>query len=100
MVEVVGVYTDASGPHERQIISDPKRRSRAPMFGVAAGFTTPIGTGYQFRLEARDMITSLSRVAGPANNLAISPVATRYYHHFALVLGLDVVLERKRGRRY
>jgi hypothetical protein len=39
-------------------------------------------------------------VTGPANDLAIAPTASKYYHHFALVMGLDIVLERKRGRRY
>jgi hypothetical protein len=100
MVEVVGAYVDATGPHERQIIADENPKSRAPMFGLAAGFTSPIGTGYQFRLEARDMIASLERITGPANDLAVAPTATRYYHHFALILGFDVILEKKRGRRY
>lgn len=99
-VEVVGAYVDASGPRERQIIGDPKPRQRSPMLGLAAGFTSPIGTGYQLRLEARDMIASLERITGPANDLAVAPTATRYYHHFVLILGFDVVLEQKRGRRY
>jgi hypothetical protein len=99
-VEVIGAYVDGTGPQERQVIFDQSPRRRTPMFGAAAGFTSPLGTGYQFRLEVRDVMTSLERVTGPANDLAISPVATSFYHHFALILGFDVVLERKRGRRY
>lgn len=99
-VEVVGAFVDGGGARERQIIADNNSAKTSPMFGAAAGFTTAIGSGYQFRLELRDMFTSLARVTGPANDLAISPVERRFYHHFALVLGLDVVLERKRGRRY
>jgi len=99
-VEVVGDYVDGSGAQERQVISDQTPRHLSPMVGVATGFTTPLGPGYQIRIEARDVITSLERVTGAANDLTIAPVASRYYHHFALILGLDVVLERKRGRRY
>lgn len=99
-VEVVGDYVDGTGPQERQVISDQTPRHLSPMFGVATGFTTGLGPGYQLRVEARDVITSLERVTGAANDLTIAPVASRYYHHFALILGLDVVLERKRGRRY
>ena len=99
-VEVIGDYVDGTGPQERQLISDQTPRHLSPMFGMATGFTTGLGPGYQMRIEARDVITSLERVTGAANDLTIAPVASRYYHHFALILGLDVVLERKRGRRY
>jgi hypothetical protein len=98
--EVVGTYVDASGVQERQIIRDGGGRGGSFMVGAAAGFTSPIGTGYQFRLEVRDIVASLSRVTGAASDLTISPTDRRYFHHLALVLGLDVVLERKRGRRY
>jgi len=98
--EVVGAYADAGGVQERQIIEDINGRGASFMVGVAAGITTPIGTGYQFRLEVRDIVNSLTRVTGPANDLAIAPTESKYYHHLGLVMGLDIVLERKRGRRY
>jgi hypothetical protein len=98
--EVVGAYVDAVGLKERQIIEDLGGRGASFMIGAAAGITTPLGSGYQFRLEVRDIVNSLTRVTGPANDLAIAPTASKYYHHFALVMGLDIVLERKRGRRY
>lgn len=95
-----GVFATGAGVQERQVIADPSPRSITPMFGAAAGFTSPLGPGYQFRLEVRDVITSLPRLTGPTNALGIGPTAARYYHHFALTLAFDVVLERKRGRRY
>src|SRR5262245_53858492 len=98
--EVVGAYVDAGGVHERQIIEDISGRGARFMVGAAAGLTTPLGPGYQFRLEVRDVMTSLTRVTGPANDLAIAPTDSKYYHHLGLVFGLDIVLERKRGRRY
>jgi hypothetical protein len=98
--EVVGAYVDAGGVQERQIIEDINGQGTSFMLGAAAGFTTPIGQGYQFRLEVRDIVNSLTRVTGPANDLGIAPTDSKYFHHLGLVMGLDIVLERKRGRRY
>ncbi|HEV2672098.1 MAG TPA: hypothetical protein VGU74_13470 [Gemmatimonadales bacterium] len=91
------------GPQQIPFISDPSPRSSGPMFGLAAGFTQPLGRdgGYQFRLEARDVISSFERVTGQADPVTLlAPTEIKSYHHFALVLGLDVVLEQSRGRRY
>ena len=98
--EVVGTYVEAGGIRERQIIEDINGTGASFMTGFAAGITTPIGKGYQFRLEARDVITSLTRVTGPANDLAIAPTDSKYFHHWGRVMALDIVLEQKRGRRY
>jgi len=98
--EVVGAYSDGTGVHERQLIQDLRPGGLKPMFGVAGGITSPIGSGYQFRLEMRDLIVSMERVTGPANDLTVAAVENHFFHHFALILGLDVVLERRRGRRY
>ncbi len=81
-------------------LSDPNPRRVSPMFGAAVGFTRPISPGYQFRWEIRDLLVPLARATGPASALAIAPIASRLYHHFSLILGLDVILEKKRGRRY
>ena len=98
--EVVGAWVDAGGIQERQIIEDINGRGASFMTGFAAGITTPIGQGYQYRLEARDVITPLTRVTGPANDFAIAPTDSKYFHHWGLVMALDIVLEQKRGRRY
>lgn len=102
-VEVVGNYLTAFGPQPILVIDDRSPRRAAPMFGLAAGVTTPLGKdrGYQFRLEMRDVITSIERVTGRADpRTLVAPKASRSYHHVALTIGLDVVLEQKRGRRY
>lgn len=96
-----GSYVTAAGPQPpRQVLADPNPRSTSVMLGAGIGFTSPVGAGYQFRLEIRDVVTSLDRLVGPANGLGIGPKAARSYHHVALTLGLGVVLEKKRGRRY
>lgn len=102
-VAVVGDYLTAFGPQPIPVIADPSPRRAAPLFGLAAGVTTPIGKdrGYQFRLEIRDVITSIERVTGPADaTTLIAPTASKSYHHLGLTIGLDIVLERTRGRRY
>jgi hypothetical protein len=99
-IDMAGVFTDASGTFERQVIADPKPRRTSPLVGLAAGFSTPLGPGYQFRFELRDQLIQLERLTGPGSAAGPSPTATKFYHHASLVLGLDVVLERKRGRRY
>lgn len=99
-IEMAGAFVTSSGVGVRQVISDPSPRRIGVMFGAAAGFTRPISPGYQFRWEVRDLIVSMERLTGPADALTIGPTAVRWYHHFSLILGFDVVLERKRGRRY
>lgn len=99
-IEMSGTFVASSSVGVREVISDPKPRHAAPLFGAAVGFTRPISPGYQFRWEVRDLLVSMSRATGPANGLGFPPTASKLYHHFSLVLGLDVVLERRRGRRY
>ena len=99
-IDVAGVFFDGSNFNTRQVIADPEPRHSAPMATLAAGLTSPLGTGYQFRLEVRDHLINLIRLTGPGSASGASPTASSYRHHIALTLGLDVVLEKKRGRRY
>ena len=99
-IGIDGAFVTASGVGVREVIADPKPQRTVGMFGGAVGFTRPISPGYQFRWEVRDLVVPMRRLTGPANALAIGPIASQLYHHFSLILGLDVVLEKKRGRRY
>ncbi len=100
-IEMAGAFIDNDGLlKERQVLADASPRRTSVMYGAATGFTSPLGPGYAFRLELRDVIVSVDRLVGPANALGIGPIASKAYHHISLTLGLDVVLERKRGRRY
>ena len=91
---------EALGSTPRAVIVDPspRRLSLNPL--VAAGLTTSLGTGYQLRLEVRDEFARLERMDASANALGEGPTSLKMFHHFALVIGLDVVLEQKRIRRY
>jgi hypothetical protein len=95
-----GGFVTAGGIGVRQVIGDPKPQRTVATFGAALGFTRQISPGYQFRWEVRDIAVPMKRLTGPANPLGAGPTASRLYHHFSLILGLDVVLEKKRGRRY
>ena len=102
-VAVTGNYLTPVGPELLPFVHDPSPRSAGPMFGLAVGLTEPLGKegGYQFRLEFRDAITGLERLTGPADPATlVAPTEIKSYHHFSLVIGLDVVLEKARGRRY
>lgn len=100
-VEVAGFFTDSIGNvGERVIIGDNDASRASPSAIVAAGLTAAIGTGYQLRLEVRDLIAGETVLTGSADGLGRAPTETRVRHHLGLTIGLDVVLERKRGRRY
>jgi hypothetical protein len=102
-IEISGAFVASSGIGIREVVSDPQPRRAKVLLGGALGFTRPISPGYQFRWEVRDLIVPLNRLTGPAipgSGAIVGPTASRLYHHFSLLLGLDVVLEKKRGRRY
>jgi hypothetical protein len=84
----------------RDIVVDTTPKSASWTVQVAAGFTSRLSPGYQIRFELRDAILPLERLVGPANISGLAPHETQVYHHLALVIGLDVVLEHQRGHRY
>jgi hypothetical protein len=99
-IDVAGAFFDGVSLNQRQVIIDLKPRHTDAMAALAAGFTSPLGPGYQFRLEVRDHIINLIKLTGPGSAAGASPTAPGYHHHIALTLGLDIVMEKKRGRRY
>jgi hypothetical protein len=98
--DVAGRYVAGGNVFSRQVIADdaPSRTSVGLLAG--AGFTSALGTGYQFRLEVRDIVSRLQRLQGPADPLGRAPTAVRFYHNIGVTMGLGIVLENKRGRRY
>lgn len=69
---------------------------------LAAGASFAIAKGYRLRVEARDNIFPVAVVTGPDLPTigATPPNAMATKQLFSLMIGFDVVLERKRGRRY
>lgn len=93
-------FVSGGATYSKAIVIDAKPREVSPSLLFAVGLTTALGPGYQFRLEVRDVLASQARLDAPVNGLGIGPSSTKMYHHVGLTMGLDVVLERKRGRRY
>jgi hypothetical protein len=72
-----------------------------PALAIGVGTTIAVGKAYQLRWEVRDNILGIQRVTGATAEAGeIPPHETAYKHHFSLLVGLDVVLERRPGRRY
>ena len=67
---------------------------------LAGGFTLQASPAYRFRLEIRDDIATHDQLTGPASATAIAPVTVAMRHRLGVLLGLDIVLEQKRPRRY
>jgi hypothetical protein len=95
--------TDANGnllTQERTVILDETETRLHPLLIAAVGLTFSVSPGYQLRMEVRDHVIVLRRPTGPANDLARADVESFLGHAPALVFGIDIVLEQRRGRRY
>lgn len=83
------------------IFEDEKRTRVSPSLALGVGATVQIGRSYHLRWEVRDNIVGIEAVTGPTDAPRFEPPHERAYKHlFSLLLGIDVVLERNRGRRY
>jgi hypothetical protein len=87
---------------ELVIYDDNNKGTRLrPAFGLGVGTTIAAGRGYQIRWEIRDNIVGIQRVTAASDGRGqVPPHETAYKHIFSLNVGLDVILERQRGRRY
>ena len=84
-----------------QVYNDDRKSRIGPALGLGIGLTTPISSGFQFRLELRDNILGIEKVDGasPENNFN-PPHGVTFKHLVGIIAGVDLVLERHRGRRY
>lgn len=100
VIEMAGRFATGGGIAERVLIEDDNTTTINPTFLGAVGVAVPISPGYQFRMEFRDHLLRLQRVTGPADAFAMAPTEGFFKHTLALVVGLDIILEQRRGRRY
>ncbi len=101
LIKVTGQHSTSLGPSDVPIYLDDSPDRLHPYVGLGLGVTAAAGKGYQFRLEIRDNYVRLPIPAGPTIHEALEPeTTTKGKHIFSLMIGFDVVLERKRGRRY
>ena len=100
-IKMTGQHNTVDGPSDVPIYTDASPDRLHPYVGLALGVTAVAGKGYQLRLEVRDNYLRLPVPDGPTIHEALEPnTVTRGKHIFSLMLGFDVVLERKRGKRY
>ncbi len=83
------------------VYRDEDVTSTSPYLALGAGFAASLGPGWQMRCELRDSWSSLPAVTGPTSRQGVEPeVGRRGHHQISFAVSIDVVLERKRGRRY
>ena len=100
-IRMVGHFPTAEGTADLIIYDDDHESRVEPQFALGAGFTAAIAPGYQLRWEIRDNITGVQIVtAATPEARTIPPHETAFKHLFSITIGFDVVLERRRGRRY
>ena len=103
-IEMMGTYTASDGTvSSSTVVSDTTPRNVAVQGTVGAGLAFTLGTGYQLRLEGRDVIALLDVVTGradPSSGTLAPPRSERFFHNFALTVALDVILEHSHRRRY
>jgi hypothetical protein len=100
-IRTIGLFPTADGVSELVVYDDESESRVAPVLGLGAGFTAAVARGYQLRWEVRDNIVGVQRVTGPSPQArTVPPHKMAYKHLFSMTIGFDVVLERRRGRRY
>jgi hypothetical protein len=82
------------------VYSDETPRSTTLYGSFGGGIAAFVGKAYRLRMEARDHYLGITRVVGPGVVGGRPPNRVEGKHVFSLMFGLDVVLERRRGRRY
>jgi hypothetical protein len=100
-IRTVGTFPTPDGPSDLVIYDDDHESRVSPVLGLGVGFTAAVAKGYQLRWEVRDNIAGVQRVtAATPQARTIPPHKMTYKHLFSLMIGFDVVLERRPGRRY
>jgi hypothetical protein len=104
-IEMVGVYGSGDHLNTSVVVADPNPVKTALQFTVGTGVAVSLGAGYQFWFEGRDGMAELERVTGPADpsgstGVLIPPHGGSVLHNFVFAMGLDVVFEKQRRRRY
>lgn len=100
--EMIGNYINADlEPVYVPIYPTEGSSSVSAQFAVGAGVTIPVSKAYHARIEGRATTFGLQVVDGPTDFQGMLPsTSTRYLTQFSILVGFDLVLEKKHGRRY
>lgn len=89
------------GSGEATVYDDQNPSTVRPYVSFGGGVVAVVGKGYQFRFEVRDNWVQVTKVTGGTSRQGVRPpTETVGKHLLTATVGFDVVLERKRGRRY
>lgn len=100
-IQMGGMISTPGGNFELLIYDDPSDTRVTTAFVFGAGFTAVLGKGWQLRTEVRDNVVSIATVTSPTSPGVYTPeIANEWKNLFSIVIGADIVLEKKRGRRY
>jgi hypothetical protein len=100
-ISMSGTFESDLGPVNLPVYVDDHESRVEPAAALGVGFTAAVAKGYQLRWELRDNVVGVQRVTAPAaESGVIPPHELDYKHLFSMTIGVDVVLERRRGRRY
>ena len=93
--------TTGSWISTRLFLSDQSARTLTWVATLGGGLTMALGPSYNVRVEMGEVFIALPVPTGPADVAStVAPVRWRTFHLPSLTLGLDVLLERRSGRRY
>ena len=96
-----GVHNTIDGPSDLPLYTDGNPANIQPYYSFGGGAVAVIGRGYQMRFEIRDNWVRVPAITGPTARQGLVPGSAPVGKHLlSFTIGFDVVLERKRGKRY
>ena len=100
-IRTSGEFPTDSGPSTIVVYSDDKNSRIDPSLMLGAGVSMALSKGSQLRWEIRDNMVGIQKVTGSIPVAGFVPPHKRVFKHlFSMSIGFDIILERRRGRRY
>lgn len=100
-LRTAGEFPTDSGPSTIVVYSDDRNSRLDPSLALGVGVTAALSKGSLLRWEIRDNIVGIQQVSGSIPIAGFVPPHKRVFKHlFSMSIGFDIVLERRRGRRY
>jgi hypothetical protein len=96
-----GQFPTEDGPSDVVVYSDDRNSRLDPSIALGVGVTAAISKGSLLRWEIRDNMVGIQKVTGSIPVAGFVPPHKRVFKHlFSMSVGFDIILERRRGRRY
>ncbi len=99
VVETAGRFLSGGLESERVIYLGKASTTVNPSAVGGLGVMVPLARGYLLRMELADHLVIMQRVTGP--DLLANPPTENFFDHVpSFTVSIDIVLERRRGRRF